>query len=45
MPPVPKTVLINPTITPLPEADGQLAEEDGWEGCLSVPDLRGVVPR
>jgi peptide deformylase len=44
-PPVPKTVLINPTITPLPEADGQLAEEDGWEGCLSVPGLRGVVPR
>ncbi len=39
-PPVPKTVLINPTITPL-DAD----EEDGWEGCLSVPGLRGVVPR
>ena len=38
-PPVPKTVLINPTITPLPEADGQLAEEDGWEGCLSVPEF------
>jgi len=44
-PPVPKTVLINPTITPLPDVDGQLAEEDGWEGCLSVPGLRGVVPR
>jgi len=40
-PPVPKTVLINPVITPL-EADG---EEDGWEGCLSVPGLRGEVPR
>jgi peptide deformylase len=39
-PPVPKTVLINPTITPLTDA-----LEDGWEGCLSVPGLRGVVPR
>ena len=37
---VPRTVLINPVITPL---DAQ--EEDGWEGCLSVPGLRGVVPR
>ncbi len=37
---VPRTVLLNPVITPLgPE------EEDGWEGCLSVPGLRGVVPR
>ena len=39
-PPVPETVLINPTITPL-GAD----EEEGWEGCLSVPGLRAVVPR
>ena len=39
-PPVPRTVLINPTITPL--ADD---EETGWEGCLSVPGLRGAVPR
>lgn len=39
-PPVPRTVLINPVITPL---DAQLA--DDWEGCLSVPGLRGVVPR
>src|SRR3954468_10250074 len=39
-PAVPKTVLINPTITPLGED-----EVDGWEGCLSVPGLRGVVPR
>ena len=39
-PAVPETVLINPTITPL--ADTQ---EEGWEGCLSVPGLRGVVPR
>jgi len=39
-PPVPMTVLINPTITPLGEA-----MEEGWEGCLSVPGLRGVVPR
>ena len=40
-PAVPRTVLVNPRLTPL-EADG---EEDGWEGCLSVPGLRGVVPR
>ncbi len=39
-PPVPRTVLINPVITPLSDA-----EEDGWEGCLSVPGLRGKVPR
>jgi peptide deformylase len=39
-PPVPMTVLINPVITPLDEA-----VEEGWEGCLSVPGLRGVVPR
>ena len=37
---VPRTVLLNPVITPL----GQ-DEEDGWEGCLSVPGLRGMVPR
>ena len=37
---VPFTVLINPKITPM---DDEL--EDGWEGCLSVPGLRGVVPR
>jgi peptide deformylase len=37
---VPQTVLINPTLTALaPEM------EDGWEGCLSVPGMRGVVPR
>ena len=39
-PPVPMTVLINPVITPLSDA-----RVDGWEGCLSVPGLRGVVPR
>ena len=39
-PPVPETVLINPVITPLSDD-----MEDGWEGCLSVPGLRGVVPR
>jgi peptide deformylase len=39
-PAVPRTVLINPVITPL-SAD----EEEGWEGCLSVPGLRGMVPR
>jgi len=38
--PVPPTVLINPVIEPL----GEL-EESGWEGCLSVPGLRGWVPR
>lgn len=37
---VPPTVLINPVITPLGDE-----EEDGWEGCLSVPGLRGLVPR
>jgi peptide deformylase len=37
---VPRTVLLNPTITPLGDE-----EEEGWEGCLSVPGLRGVVPR
>jgi peptide deformylase len=37
---VPQTVLINPVLTPLSDA----MEED-WEGCLSVPGLRGVVPR
>jgi peptide deformylase len=37
---VPFTVLVNPVITPLEEE-----REQGWEGCLSVPDLRGVVPR
>jgi len=39
-PQVPPTVLINPVITPL-----GAAEEEDWEGCLSVPGLRGVVLR
>ena len=39
-PPVPPTVLANPVITPLSEE-----MDDGWEGCLSVPGLRGLVPR
>lgn len=39
-PAVPRTVLINPSIEAL---GGE--EEEGWEGCLSVPGLRGVVPR
>ena len=38
--PVPYTELVNPVITPLADT-----REDGWEGCLSVPGLRGVVPR
>lgn len=37
---VPPTVLCNPVITPLSEA-----EDSDWEGCLSVPGLRGLVPR
>jgi peptide deformylase len=46
-PPVPRTVLLNPVITPLaPEnrTDAPVELED-WEGCLSVPGLRAVVPR
>ena len=38
--PVPHTVLINPVLTPLDEE-----QEEGWEGCLSVPGMRGLVPR
>lgn len=38
--PVPFTVLVNPRITPIGEE-----MEEGWEGCLSVPGLRGLVPR
>lgn len=37
---VPYTVLINPVLTPLSEEI-----QEGWEGCLSVPGLRGLVPR
>lgn len=37
---VPYTVLINPTLTPI-----GVEMEDGWEGCLSVPGMRGIVPR
>lgn len=37
---VPYTVLINPVLTPI-----QDEMEDGWEGCLSVPGMRGIVPR
>ena len=39
-PAVPRTVLLNPVITPLSD---EMVE--GWEGCLSVPGLRGKVPR
>jgi peptide deformylase len=38
--PVPDTVLINPVLTPLSDET-----EEGWEGCLSVPGMRGWVPR
>lgn len=37
---VPFTILCNPVLTPLDDT-----MEDGWEGCLSVPGLRGLVPR
>ena len=37
---VPYTVLINPKLTPLSDRI-----EEGWEGCLSVPGMRGLVPR
>ena len=39
-PVVPRTVLVNPVITPM-----SATEESDWEGCLSVPGLRGMVPR
>jgi peptide deformylase len=38
--PVPYTVLVNPIVAPL-----SAEQEEGWEGCLSVPGLRGLVPR
>jgi peptide deformylase len=38
--PVPYTVLVNPVLTPLGDE-----QEEGWEGCLSVPGMRGLVPR
>lgn len=39
-PEVPLTILLNPVLELLGEAD-----DEGWEGCLSVPGLRGMVPR
>jgi peptide deformylase len=39
-PNIPLMVFINPVVTPLTDE-----VEDGWEGCLSVPDMRGIVPR
>lgn len=38
--PIPRTVLINPELTPLSEE-----QNEDWEGCLSVPGFRGMVPR
>jgi peptide deformylase len=38
--PVPYTVLVNPELTPL-----DMEQDEGWEGCLSVPGMRGLVPR
>ena len=37
---VPLTVLVNPVVTPVSDT-----QEEDWEGCLSVPDMRGMVPR
>lgn len=46
---VPRTVLINPVITPLSAAtlggSNEIEEVEDWEGCLSVPGLRAMVPR
>ncbi|MFO0728599.1 MAG: peptide deformylase [Myxococcota bacterium] len=39
-PPIPLTVLVNPVVTPLTEE-----KFDNYEGCLSVPNIRGIVPR
>ncbi len=39
-PAIPRTVLVNPRIEPLDDV-----REEGWEGCLSVPGMRGLVPR
>ena len=39
-PEIPLTVVINPVVTPIGDE-----MEEGWEGCLSVPDMRGMVPR
>lgn len=43
-PDVPETVLINPVLTPLSNGV-EIEMDDAWEGCLSVPGLRGLVPR
>src|SRR5678815_3745894 len=40
VPEIPLTVVVNPVVTPVGEE-----MEEGWEGCLSVPDMRGMVPR
>lgn len=46
-PPIPRTILLNPVIVPLAEPGGQgmPLELEDWEGCLSVPGLRAMVPR
>ena len=44
-PALPQTVLLNPVITPIADERGMLAEQEDWEGCLSLPGLRAVVPR
>lgn len=46
-PVVPQTVLLNPVITPLPQSENDATplQVEDWEGCLSVPGLRAMVPR
>lgn len=46
-PRVPRTVLVNPVLIPLSESrqNVEVPEVEDWEGCLSVPGLRGLVPR
>jgi len=43
-PPIPETVLINPVIS-LPDSESAQDMESAWEGCLSIPGMRGLVPR
>jgi peptide deformylase len=45
MPSVPLTYLINPTVTVIDQAPQDRPTIDEWEGCLSIPELRGLVPR
>jgi peptide deformylase len=42
---MPLIAVINPEITPVPSESGAIELVDDWEGCLSIPDIRGRVPR